>query len=295
MSSEIPLKQSTPIPTSPSSTSPPSYSASTSTTKPSGANKSSTTTLNGNKTNNNQLISVVKTLQFAWFVGHVITLLGVGFYLLTYLKIGSKYYKFWYQLIFMGVVESFGILIYQLILKKGGKLSVLLKDDNVHYFWLGANMLLLRPYVLLTTLPFALFSLFHILAYVKGYILPLFKLDEHPINSQISEFINNNNLKSIQFASLLEIYTLIWLFVRVITFRKRSLTPFIIYLIFTKIRFEKSIFTRNYIKSLELKVEDLVNQSNVPIVKQSWIHLKQFNKKIGGIYLVNDYTKEKAN
>lgn len=71
--------------------------------------------------------------------------------------------------------------------------------------------------------------------------------------------------------------------------------PFVLYLIFIKTRYEKNIFTRNYVKSFEIQIDKLVNQVNVPIVKNTWIQFKQVLKPVGSIYLVNDYTKEKVN
>lgn len=240
-----------------------------------------------------QLSTIVQSLQFAWFVGQVLTLLSLTLYYLTYLKIGSGLYKFWYKVAFVGVVESFGILIYQLFLKEGLKIRVLLGDDNTQYWWLGANLLLIRPFVLLTTTSFFLFSVFHVLAYTKGYLLPAFGLSDHVVSKQIGDFITNNNTKSIQLSSLLEISTLAWLFIRVITIRKRSLVPFIIWLIFIKIRYEKSVFIRNYFKSIELRIEDVVNGQGNANIKQGWVQVKQVVRKVGSIYFFNDYTKEK--
>lgn len=240
-----------------------------------------------------QLINTIKSLQFAWFVGHILTLVGIFFYTLTYVKVGAKFYRFWYQLALFGVVESFGILLYQSFVKQQGKVAALIKDDNTHYFLLGAVLLLLRPYVLLTLSSFALFSLFHVLAYVKGHLLPALGQQDTPVSSQIGSFVASNNTKSIQLASLLEIYTFGWLALRVVTFRQRSLVPFVVYAIFLKLRFEKSVFTRNYLKSVELRVEDLVNLLNVPAVKQGWFYVKDLFKRIGAIHVIHDFTKEK--
>lgn len=270
--SETPIKESTPV------------------TEPAAASTTATSSTSAKP----QIATVVKTLQFAWFVGHVVTLISFIFYALTYIRIGSRAYKFWYQLGFFGVVESYGILLYQLFRKNGPVLNVFLRDDNAHYFWLGANLLLLRPYVVLTTIPFALFSVFHVLAYSKANLFPVFGLDKHPVATKVGNFISTYNIKSIQVASATEIATLVWLFIRVITIRKRSLVPLIIYVIFVKVRFEKSVFIREYFKKIELKIEDSVNKSNNPTVKQAWIQVKGVNKKIGSFYLVNDFTKAKV-
>ncbi|CUM67807.1 uncharacterized protein PRCAT00005513001 [Priceomyces carsonii] len=238
-----------------------------------------------------KLATAVRSLQFAWFVGHVVTLLSIFFYLLTYVKLG-KYPRFWYQLALIGIVESFGILIYQLS-KKTTSFGTLIRDDNVQYFFLGVGLLVTRPYVLLTLLPFALFSVFHVLAYTKAYLLPVARLDEHPISTKVGDFISKNNVKSVQLAAVLENFTLVWLFLRIVTFRKRSLLPFILYALFVKVRFEKSSFTRNHIKSIEVFIDNTVNKSDVPAIKQTWITAKGVFRRIGSFHLVNDYTKEK--
>lgn len=228
-------------------------------------------------------------------MGHVLTLWGIFFFTLTFIKSGSRFHRFWYQLALFGIIESFGILLYQLIAKKALKVNQILKDDNTQYFLLGSVFLLFRPYVLIPLLPFALFSLFHVLAYTKGFLLPIFGMSDSGISKQIENFITKNNTKSIQLASLIEIYSFLWLTLRVILFRRRSLFPWVFYAVFLKVRYEKSVFTRNYFKTIELQLDDLVNKINNPAAKDVWIKVKGVIRNAGGIYLVNDYTKEKLN
>lgn len=221
------------------------------------------------------------------------TLLSVTFYTLTFVRIGHRTQFFWFYLATLGIIESFGILIFQLVSKKSLQVSGLLKDDNTQYFLLGFFLLLLRPYIMLPLLPFGLFSAFHVLAYTKGHLLPAFGMGDSPIATKLGHFVSTNNTKSIQVASLLEIVSWFWLLVRVVTFRKRSLTPFLVYTVFLKLRYEKSVFTRNHFKQLEVRIESAVNNANNPAVKNAWIQLKDVAKMVGGIHLVNDYTKEK--
>jgi hypothetical protein len=241
------------------------------------------------------LAATVKTAQFAWFVGQVVTLISIMFYSLTYVGIGKKLYRVWYDLALVGIVETFSILVYQTVQKRGVNVDVLSKDDNVHYLILGIFWLILRPNVFIVLLPFGIYSVFHVLAYVNGYILPLYNLENSQISSKLAAFINNNNVKSVQIGSAIELYSLIWLFLRVITIRKRSLVPFLVYIIFIKTRYEKIVFTRNHFKQLEIQIDKYVNQINVPVVKDSWIQFKQVLNKVGQFHIVNDYTKEKAN
>lgn len=251
--------------------------------------------LKSSRFNRDQLASTVKTLQFAWFIGHLFTLIGVFFFTLTYFKIGKKFYKFWFQLATIGIIQSFGILIFQLVKKLGFNISILKKDDNVHFFGLGLMFLILRPYIIFPILPFQLFSLFHVLNYSKGVLLPIFGQDDKSTAfKSIDKFVSQNNGKSIQLAGLLEIFALLFLFLRVLLFRKRSLTPFLIYLVFIKLRYEKSAVTRNHFKSIEIKIDGHVNDSGNVKVKEIWLKIKDVIRKVGGITLVNDYSKNKV-
>lgn len=256
----------------------------------------STTVPGGSKKfNKDQLATTVKTLQFAWFVGHLFTLIGVFFFTLSYLKIGKRFYKFWYNLAVIGVVSSFGIINYQIVKKQGFDVKELLKRTDFHYLALGIMFFILKPYIIFPILPFQIFSLFHVLSYAKAELLPVFGQDsETTAYKTIDNFVKNNNGKSIQVASLLEVYSLFFLGVRVLFFRKRSLTPFLVYLIFIKLRYETSGLIRNIFKRIELKIDDLINNLNNPKAKDIWIKVKDVLRKSGDFILVNDYTKEKS-
>lgn len=235
------------------------------------------------------LSSTVQTLQFAWFIGHVLTVVGTLFFVLTYARVFPSSYKFWYRVALFGVVESFGILIFQGISKSGVNVKTLLREDNIHYFFLGVVLLVFSPYVLLTLAPFFLFASFHVLSYSKNFLLPSFGInDTHPLSKRIGDFVSKNNSSSIQLAALLEVYALVWLLVRVVTFRKVSLVPFVAYLVFIKLRFEKSAFTRNAVKALEIRVEDVVTKSGNPAVRDAWVKVKGVFAQVGKVKLASD-------
>ncbi|PVH18207.1 uncharacterized protein CXQ87_001124 [Candidozyma duobushaemuli] len=240
------------------------------------------------------LAATVQTLQFAWYVGHVVTVISTIFYALTYVKVFPRSYKFWYSLALLGVIESFGVLIFQTVKKHGFNATKLLAEDNAQYLFLSVLLFIAPPHVLLTLLVFFLFSTFHVLSYTKHFILPALDIPEtHPLSKKIGDFVAANNNKSIQLAALLEVVTLAWLLVRVITFRKRSLTPFLAYALFIKLRYEKSAFTRNYFKQAEIRVENLVNGSGNPAVKDAWLKAKGVFHQVGSIRFFGE-NKDKA-
>lgn len=246
--------------------------------------------------NKDQLIKTVTSLQFAWFVGHLTTFISIFFGSLTYVKVGAGYTRFWHLLALVGVIESFGILIFQLVQKDSSNVLAILRNDNSQYFLLSVFLFILRPYVYITLIPFALFSFFHVLVYANTNLLPIAGLEKSGVSTKIQSFISQNNTKSIQLASVVEIYAYGWLLLRLITIRKRSLVPFVVYSIFIKARFESSVFTRNYFKSIEIGAESLINKyaANVPAVKQGWISFKKVLRLVGSFYIVNNYSKDKS-
>ncbi|KAI5969040.1 POM33 [Candida margitis] len=239
-----------------------------------------------------KLLELVYTLQFAWFVGNVLTLFGFIASTLTFLRILPSLYKLDYLLTLLGVLISFGILVFQLVQKNGLRFGILIKDDNTHYILLGGFLLFLRPYVWLTLVPFAIFSTFHVLAYVNGYILPIVGLDKSNISSTITNFVSQNNAKSIEAASGIELVTYVWLLLRMITFRKRSLSPVLVYTVFLKKRYEVSAFTRGYVKVVADAGDKIVNDVNHPVLRDVWAKVRNVFGIVDQYKLVNDYTQE---
>ncbi|KAG5421850.1 POM33 [Candida metapsilosis] len=244
------------------------------------------------KVDTEKLLELVYTLQFAWFVGNVLTVFGFISSTLTFIRILPSLYKLDYLITLLGILISFGILVFQLVQKNGLRFGILIRDDNTHYLLLGGFLLFLRPYVWLTLVPFAIFSTFHVLAYVNGYILPLVGLDKSNISSTITNFVSQNNAKSIEAASGIELVTYVWLLLRMITFRKRSLSPVLVYTVFLKKRHEVSAFTRSYVKAVADAGDKIVNDVNHPVLRDVWAQIRNVFGIVDRYKLVNDYTQQ---
>lgn len=262
---------------------------------PSATAKNSTPSANSTskgKVDTEKLLELVYTLQFAWFVGNVLTVVGFIGSTLTFLRILPSLYKLDYLITLLGVLVSFGILVFQLVQKNGLRFGILIRDDNTHYILLGGFLLFLRPYVWLTLVPFAIFSTFHVLAYVNGYILPLVGLDKSNLSTTITNFVSQNNAKSIEAASGIELVTYVWLLLRMITFRKRSLSPVLVYTVFLKKRYEVSAFTRSYVKAVADAGDKIVNDVNHPVLHDVWAKIRNVFGIVDKYKLVNDYTQQ---
>ncbi|KAI9316758.1 hypothetical protein BX666DRAFT_1946650 [Dichotomocladium elegans] len=117
-------------------------------------------------------LALVKTLQFAWFAGHVLTLLGSAFHFLSVVTLRSASKP--YSIAFLGAIVSYGVVIY----KTHGvpKLNAayaqrLVMDENIQYFLLALYWFFSYP-ITVALLPYATFSTFHALGYFRSNIIP---------------------------------------------------------------------------------------------------------------------------
>ncbi|CAO3703342.1 unnamed protein product [Rhizopus stolonifer] len=58
-----------------------------------------------------RLLALVKTLQFAWFFGHVSTILGSLLYVLSLFTFNSK--TLFYKYAYFGAILSYGVVLYK--------------------------------------------------------------------------------------------------------------------------------------------------------------------------------------
>ncbi|KAI9007422.1 hypothetical protein CLU79DRAFT_723591 [Phycomyces nitens] len=124
-------------------------------------------------TSSTTLVDLFKTLQFAWFIGHILTLFGALFYVLSLIVFHSSFFA--YALAYAGAFMSYGVVLYKA--HGSPKLTAdygrrLLTDENTQYlllslFWLS------QPPMAVTLIPFATFSAFHALGYLRTTLLPV--------------------------------------------------------------------------------------------------------------------------
>ncbi|ODV85513.1 hypothetical protein CANARDRAFT_7624 [[Candida] arabinofermentans NRRL YB-2248] len=230
-----------------------------------------------------QLLQLVKTAQFGLFVGHFSTLFFTFLYFLTYTSSKTSYVHYYsYKLIYLSVIASFGNILYQSVKCKVLNISdynALLLDDNFHYIFIAASLLLLLPPITLAIIPFALYSTFHTLSYILANILPIVPLNTDSIASRLSQLVKNYHNTVILYAANFEITTFLYILLRALLWSKGFWIGFVLYGLFIRLRFEKSIVTRSCFKNLEVKLDGLASTSSVPpIVKKYWIDFKSLLK-----------------
>ncbi|KAI9484337.1 hypothetical protein BDB00DRAFT_775144 [Zychaea mexicana] len=119
-----------------------------------------------------RILNLVQTLQFAWFAGHVLTLVGSALHFLSVVMFRSASKP--YTIAYVGALISYGVVIY----KTHGTPQLnthyaqrLVMDENVQYLLLALYWFFSKP-ISVTLVPFATFSTFHALGYVRSNIIP---------------------------------------------------------------------------------------------------------------------------
>lgn len=148
-------------------------------------------------------------------------------------------------------------------------------------------------------LPFAVYSTFHFLSYLRTNVIPTFippstapsanpaspggtrPVTQHPVSEAISRFVKQNYDTSMHLVSNLEIFLWVRVFLGALVFRN-SWVLLICYTAFLRIRFAQSHFVRQAFQGLERKGDALVNDVRVPDgVRNGWRVGKDVVKKAG--------------
>ncbi|GMF07806.1 unnamed protein product [[Candida] boidinii] len=261
----------------------------------SGANSSSTQ--NDTLTLKEKLLILANTMQFAWFIGHVLTLVFGFVYFLTYRSTNSKLNYSSYKLMYLSIIESFGIILYQSYKSKNLKIDKpleLLKNDNVQYISIAICLFAFIPIITISSFPFLLFSTFHSLTYLKSSLLPILPFNSNNICNKITNFIKKYNVISMQYSSVIELLTFIYILVSGLFWRKGYWISTIFYGLFIKLRFDTSKYTRDTLKIWEVNLDGLLSSTSIPPqIKQGWFSFKTLLKNYFSTPLVQSNAANK--
>lgn len=210
-------------------------------------------------------------------MGHVLALAGAIFYSLFSLKVfrSPSFPRFWYREAYVAIIVTFAIILQKTYRAKPASAPELLRDDNVHYLMVAVLWLFSKPFFG-TLPPFIIFSLFHVLTYVRSFLLPaLGHGAQSPLSANIGSFVNTYNDRFMMLAAHCEFLLFLKIFLNFLTFRKGTLIPFLVYFVFIKLRFDSSIFTRSAVKTYEVRVDGIVSNPSCPVaVKNAWLSFK---------------------
>ncbi|GAA5903079.1 hypothetical protein JCM6882_006961 [Rhodosporidiobolus microsporus] len=122
--------------------------------------------------------------HYAWAAGHALVLLGSVHTFLGLITLSTRSKS--YYLAYAGALVSWGIVVYKSLGTPQASKAYIqraLLDENVQYLLLALYWFMQKP-IYITLLPFATFSLFHTLTFLRTSVLP--KVPAAPAKSSSS-------------------------------------------------------------------------------------------------------------
>ncbi|KAI5961214.1 uncharacterized protein KGF55_004139 [Candida pseudojiufengensis] len=243
-----------------------------------------------------QLIKVIKTQQFYWFLGHVFALLFSLLSTLTGLIFRNESSLKYFRFALISNIITYGIVIKQIHFKSiGAKFSrvKLINDENVQYLIL-ALVFLLSSYILKTQTqaalyPYFIFGVFHVVTYFQNHLITIFipsiQAQQH-VNSLINNFTTKLNQPALYAASSVELVLAVttgfdvlistfWLILRwnLIDYITKVIV-FLTVIVFNKFKFDHSQYTKASVLQMDQTWNGYINKINNPKLTQLFFQLR---------------------
>ncbi|KAH6659307.1 hypothetical protein BKA67DRAFT_652546 [Truncatella angustata] len=259
-----------------------------------------------------RILALAKTLQFGWFSGHLVLLLCILRYSLSWIRFNyySKTAQTCYRLSFIAAAVTYGIVIYKTFRAKqkvGAKYPTsalgLLSDENVQYFAM-ALVWLFTPQYPLALLPYGIYSVFHVATYTRANVIPTVApaqagpagsapgtKSSSPIGEAIGNFVKTYYDMSMSVVSGLEILLWVRLLLAAVLFQRRSWILLALYTAFLRARFAQSSHVQGTVTQFGARVDSAVGQQNTPpVARQVWDGLKGGARQFHDITDLSRYT-----
>ncbi|TPX11749.1 uncharacterized protein E0L32_007486 [Thyridium curvatum] len=264
-----------------------------------------------------RLLTLAKTLQFAWFVGHLTLILCITRYSFSWIRMHyyTRMAQLSYRVAFIAAAATYGIVVYKTLRARtksrqgfGGPIG-LLTDENVQYL-LMALVWLFSPQYPLAMLPYGIYSVFHVATYTRANLIPTLSPPQqiapaagaspsakpqyapHPAAESIGSFVKEYYDTSMSVVSGLEILLWIRLLLAAIFFQRRSWILLALYTTFLRARFSQSVHVQNSFAQLEARVDNLTGaQGTPPAARQVWDSIKGGARQF---HSVTDFNRFKA-
>jgi len=239
-----------------------------------------------NTTLTQRLSSLAQTLQFAWFCGHMTLLACTLRYTLAIIKFNAstRMATFSYRLAFLSAAATYGIVVYKAYrsrLRSGqfpsGQAAAMkiLGDENVQYLMMALCWLYAKP-VYFALFPFAVYSTFHFLTYLRTALIPAVTgpgaASGAPANvsEMISRFVKQNYDASMHLVANLELFLWARVFLWCLVF-KNSWILLALYTLFLRARYAQSQFVRDALLGLGRRGDGVVADARIPDpVRMGW-------------------------
>lgn len=226
--------------------------------------------------------------HYVWALGHFVVLFATAWYFKAYITLKSAQYAFYYKAAFTGAITSYAIVCYKSLgapQPNPAYIQRALADENVQYFIMAVLWWFSKP-LPLALVPYAVFSLFHALTFVRTTVLPLVikappppprangsaapASTQSPIAKTIGTWVKANYDIAMVVVARLELIILARAVIGVPLFLNSLLIP-IAYAHFLRSRYYYSSFTRDAVNTVISLVDSYANKpQSPPAVKMVW-------------------------
>ncbi|KAJ2161004.1 Transmembrane nucleoporin [Coemansia sp. RSA 552] len=261
-----------------------------------------------------RFVALTKTAQFYWWAGHVMVLLfGTMYYVKR--PFGWQDANWYYSKAYIGALMSYAIVIYKTYGPPQINLAFLhrlIVDENVEYLLLAFFWLSMKPMVV-TLLPFVVFSLFHVITYTRSTLIPMFFPDvtaeiqrarqaeqnSGPVGSlsiaaRVSKFMGDWSSKyhapALREVGVWEVAVIgAWIVLGAVTFQTSLLAP-PLYFQFLRMRYALSAPTRAAFRRVRAFLDKTLTpptaSGSVPgVVTDTYIRVRDFLIRIGDVIM----------
>jgi len=241
-----------------------------------------------------RLTNLAQTLQFAWFVGHLTMLLTTLRYSFAIVKFSASSTSsiVAYRIAFLSAAATYGIVVYKAYrarFRSGtmptgqqGALKIL-GDENVQYLLMAFCWLYSKP-VFFALLPFAVYSTFHFLSYLRTNIIPTVTPHAQPAFADgINRFVKKNYDTSMHLVANLELLLWARIFLGALILQN-SWILLALYTVFLRARCAQSVFVRDALSGMERRGDALALDARLPEgLKNAWGIAKTVVRQFGGL------------
>jgi len=194
--------------------------------------------------------------HYLWASGHFILLISGLRYIYASITFNAMS-NWWYKVSFTGALISYAIVCYKSLgtpQPSAAYFRRALLDENVQYFLLAIFWWTSTP-VTLALIPYAIFSLFHALTFIRTTLMPQFlppappatsggAPQPHHVAKKLQVWVKANYDGAMNIVAYTEIVIFVRVFLGALTFQNSFATPIAV-AHFLRQRYYQSVFTRH--------------------------------------------------
>ncbi|KAI9270395.1 hypothetical protein BDA99DRAFT_501633 [Phascolomyces articulosus] len=207
-----------------------------------------------------RVITLVKHPQFYWWCGHVCLVFNAILYFTSVLSLHP--YTGYYKRAHAGSLISYGIVIWKSVGIPRRFDMEFIGNENVQYFAIAFYWYSYQP-ITVTLVPFFIFSLFHMFAYIPSAIIPaIYPKDGDSTVVQtcrsIKQYTDEHHEMAMQLAAYVEVVGVLGqLLLGVISFQT-SILALIVFVHFLRLRYYLSPYTREALHETTVKLDQWI-------------------------------------